>query len=114
MRDSIGEIMRKIRVSKNYSQEFVAERVGVEVTTYSRYESGRTQPRFEVIVLLAELYKMTLDDLQHYGDPNFKASEVGVEYIRNKSKVSVLVELDGLQTTLDNWVTKLTAINQVL
>ena len=114
MRDSIGEIMRKIRVSKNYSQEFVAERVGVEVTTYSRYESGRTQPRFEVIVLLAELYKMTLDDFQHYGDPNFKASEVSVEYIRNKSKVSVVVELDGLQATLENWITKLKAINQVL
>lgn len=33
---------------------------------------------------------------------------------RKRETVTVTVELDGLQTTLDKWVNKLTAINSVL
>lgn len=31
-----------------------------------------------------------------------------------KAQVSVIVELDGLQTTLNQWINKLTAINEVI
>jgi hypothetical protein len=34
--------------------------------------------------------------------------------IESRDKVSVVVHLDGLQTTLDKWIAKLTSINQIL
>lgn len=113
MNDDLPEILRKIRVLKNYSQEYLAEQIGVSLSSYARYEAGKVEIDFYSVLKIARLYKMSLDELVHYGDPNFKAEDIKAEYLR-RSKVSVLVELDGLDETLDQWVKKLKAINKVL
>lgn len=113
MADDIGELMRKIRVHKNLSQEHVAEEAGIDSTTYSRYERGETQPKFETVVQLAQLYKMTLDEFYHFGDPNFKAEESKPDYLM-KMKVNVIVELDGKDDTLNFWFKRLTSINKAI
>lgn len=113
MTDDIGEIMRKLRVRRNYSQEFVAEKVSVDYTTYSRYERGETSPKFEVILALADLYKMTLDEIVNHDNPTFKAEEPKASYTTRWS-VPIMVSLDGTEETLQTWLKRLTAINAAL
>lgn len=110
MAENIGEIMRKIRVNKNYSQEYVSETAGIDYTTYSRYERGETAPKFETIVALSNLYKLTLDEFYHYDDPTFSVGEPKQSYLK-KWTVPITIALDGTDETLEMWLIKLKAIN---
>lgn len=113
MNDDFPEILRKVRVLKNYSQEYVAEQIGVSLSSYARYEQGKVEIDFYSVVKIAGLYKMSIDALVHYNDPDFKVEEPRSAYLK-RSKVSVIVELDGLEETLDHWIKKLTAINKAI
>lgn len=110
MKEDFPDKLRKIRVLKNLSQEYVADQIGVSVSSYARYESGKVQIDFYSVAKLAKLYKISVDDLMHFGEPGYDVNEPTIEYLK-KDKVTVLVELDGLPGTLDGWVKKLTAIN---
>jgi transcriptional regulator with XRE-family HTH domain len=83
MTKDLHENLRKLRVHANYSQEYVAEKMGISLTTYSRIERGVSAIDFEYIVKAAQLYKMTLDELANYGDPQFqKSKNVKAEYLK--------------------------------
>ena len=105
--------MRKIRVNKNFSQEYVSEKASIDYTTYSRYERGETAPKFDTIVALANLYKMTLDEFYNYSNPDFKVSEPMTEYAKHWT-VPITITLDGREETLDKWISKLKALNAAL
>jgi len=113
MTDNLPENLRKIRVTHNYSQEYVADEINVSVSSYARYESSKVAIDFESVVKLAMLYKLTLDELYHYGDPTFNVSEPAESY-RKKQKISVIVELDGIEDNLNEWIVKLQKLNAAI
>ena len=53
-------MLRKIN---GYSQEEVAEKIGISRQAYAKWEKGTTIPDVEKCVLLAELYETTIDSL---------------------------------------------------
>jgi transcriptional regulator with XRE-family HTH domain len=113
MNEDFPERLRKIRVLKNYSQEFVAEQIGVSVSSYARYELGKVDIDFYSVARLAKLYKISIDTLFRFGDPGYTLEEMNMEY-QAKDSVTVIVELDGSEATFTHWIKKLTAINGVL
>jgi transcriptional regulator with XRE-family HTH domain len=113
MTEDLHDILRKVRVLKNFSQEYVAEKVGVSLSSYARYESKKVEIDFRTVFKLAELYKMTVDELVHYGDPDFKVEEPKLSY-QKKWNVPITVTLDGTNETLKMWMSKLVAINGAL
>lgn len=62
----IGENLLTLRKKFNYSQEDVAEKIGVSRQAVAKWESGETTPDLTNSIALAELYDVTLDDLVHY------------------------------------------------
>jgi Predicted transcriptional regulator len=52
----IGENLRKIRESKNLSQQYVADYLGVERKTYLNWEAGESSIKSVFIPKLAELF----------------------------------------------------------
>lgn len=58
-----GHCLRKQRDKMGYSQEFVAERLGMSQANYHKLESGKSEIRTRYLVKLAVLYKISLDDL---------------------------------------------------
>jgi transcriptional regulator with XRE-family HTH domain len=113
MKGDLHEIMRKIRVLKNYSQEYVAEKIGVSVSSYARYESKKVEIDFFSVLKLVDLYKMTLDEFIHFEDPDFKAEEPKFSY-QKKWSVQVIISLDGTVETLNTAFKKLTAMNATI
>jgi transcriptional regulator with XRE-family HTH domain len=111
MKQDFAEKLRKIRVFKNFSQEYVAEQIGVSLSSYSRYEGGRAID-FDLVVKLSTLYKMSIDELYHYGEPGYGIDEDQVGYIPDK--VAITIELDGMDESLGRWIKKITAINKVI
>lgn len=57
-----------LRNVKGYSQEEVAERIGVSRQAYAKWEKGETVPDVERCQKLAELYGVTIDSLVNYSN----------------------------------------------
>lgn len=58
--------LTELRKLNNYSQEDLAERIGVSRQTLSKYETGESLPDIEKCRLLAEVFSVTVDDLISY------------------------------------------------
>ena len=52
-----------LRKLNGYSQEQVAEKIGISRQAYAKWESGMTIPDLERAALLAQIYGITLDSL---------------------------------------------------
>lgn len=52
-----------LRNMHGYSQEYIAERIGISRQAYAKWESGATIPDIEKCALLAEEYGTTIDSL---------------------------------------------------
>lgn len=69
----VSENIMKLRKKYNYSQEDVAEKIGVTRQTIAKWENGESVPDVLYSNALAELFNVTLDNLV-----NFKESEDGL------------------------------------
>ena len=61
-----AENLTELRKLKNYSQEDLAERIGVSRQTLSKYETGESLPDIEKCRQLADVFSVTVDDLISY------------------------------------------------
>ena len=59
----LRENLIMLRSINGYSQEEVAEKIGISRQAYAKWESGKTVPDIEKCILLAEVYGVTLDSL---------------------------------------------------
>ena len=62
----IGQNIRKIRKAHGFSQEELAEMIGVSRQTMSKYETGESLPDIEKCKQLANAFGVTVDDLISY------------------------------------------------
>ncbi len=60
---SIGGKLYELRKKKGLSQEEVAEKLNVSRQTVSKWETDQSQPEFDKIVPICELYSITADEL---------------------------------------------------
>jgi len=76
MGTNISEKLKQARSAVRLSQEAVAEKVGVSRQTISNWETGKSYPDISSVVILSDVYEMTLDSLlkedealiRHYKD----------------------------------------------
>lgn len=77
--DRVGPRLRKLRQSRNLTLDDVAEATGVSVSKLSRLESGHRRPTLDVLLPLARVYRLPLDDLvgaPTTGDPRLRPKPV--------------------------------------
>ena len=63
MNQNFANNLRLLRQKKQYTQEQVAEKLGVSVQSVSRWECGTTYPDIMLLPELARLYDVLVDDL---------------------------------------------------
>lgn len=84
----IGKRIQKYRIQKNLTQEQVAETVGISQKHLSRIEKGYHNPRFDMIIHIAEALNIPTDALAK--DLSDNDVDVFLESIRpNIEKLSV-------------------------
>ena len=71
---NFGENLRRLRKSKDLSQEQLAEMLNISRQAVSKWESGKAYPDIENLVLLRSIFNITLDDL--ILDENIEKEEV--------------------------------------
>lgn len=57
------ENLRILRKEKDYSQEYLAEKLGVTRQTISKWENGTAMPDLKKLIELADFFEVSMDDL---------------------------------------------------
>ena len=57
----LGEILKKYRTKHGYTQKKLADYLGIDRTTYTKYETVR-KPEIDVIMRLAAFYNVSVED----------------------------------------------------
>ncbi|MGN0341473.1 MAG: helix-turn-helix domain-containing protein [Roseburia sp.] len=57
-----------LRKANNWSQEQLAEKLGISRQTLSKYETGESVPDIEKCKLIADCFEVSLDDLVNYSE----------------------------------------------
>ena len=59
----MGEKIKKLRTSKGYTQQQLAERLNVTKSLISAYENGQRSPSYEVLIGISSIFKVSTDYL---------------------------------------------------
>lgn len=61
---NFGEIIKKLRIEKDWTQEYVAKKLNISVGALSRYETGMYEPKsLDLVKDFAELFSVSTDFL---------------------------------------------------
>lgn len=120
----ITDILYRLRVNAGLSQQNVADELGVDISTYSRYEKGKAELKISHAKKLADFYRLSLDQFYNYGETNpahdlsnKNMVKEGVdEYLKKKKfrSVSLTVELDGSAETVNHYLKLIQDLNKVV
>ena len=55
--------IRDLREDADYTQQYVADQIGMWLNTYRNYETGKREPPLDFIISLAKLYDISIDYL---------------------------------------------------
>jgi transcriptional regulator with XRE-family HTH domain len=73
--DGVGSRLRQIRSQREITLVELSERTGISKSTLSRLENGQRRPSLELLLPLAQAYRVPLDDLvgaPDVGDPRIR------------------------------------------
>lgn len=109
----LNEIIRRLRRLKEWSQQNLADELGIHITTLIRYEKDSSVIPFKEIEKLAAIFSMTPPELLSFDDEKISlVMEPGAPYgLKKDSSIKVIIELDGQSKTLERWYSKLQKIN---
>lgn len=60
--------LKELRINKKLLQKDVASAVGIERTTYVKYENGQSEPSIDILKRIASFYEVSIDYLVGYSD----------------------------------------------
>lgn len=66
------EHLKNIRVASGYTQQNVADLLGIDRSTYAYYELGKTEPSIRNLKRLSALYKIPMDKFLQCAEPREK------------------------------------------
>ncbi|MCL1882847.1 MAG: helix-turn-helix transcriptional regulator [Defluviitaleaceae bacterium] len=57
-----SDVLRRLRLNEKYTQKVCAEKLGVELANYNKWENG-VAPNFEMLVKIADFFDVSIDYL---------------------------------------------------
>ncbi len=59
----IGAFLKQLRIEHHLTQEQLGQQIGVTNKTISRWETGNYMPPIECLILLSDLYKISINEI---------------------------------------------------
>jgi DNA-binding XRE family transcriptional regulator len=63
MEQKLSDQLRMTRMSCNLTQQQVADRLEIDRSTYTYYETGKTTPSIFTLMKLAEIFQVPIDSI---------------------------------------------------
>lgn len=82
---NIGKKIKSYRESKKMTQRDIAEELGVEPATVSKYESGILEPNLESLKRLSDVFEVYVDDLLN-DEEEFDISKINILNVLREQK----------------------------
>lgn len=87
----IGDKLKEARLKKNMTQEEVAEKIFVSRQSISNWENNKTYPDIGNVIVLSDLYDVSLDELLKGSDNFMKHLEESTDLVKSNKKLIVLI-----------------------
>lgn len=71
-----GKALSSLRKQADMTQNEIADRLNLSRQAISKYERGESFPDISVLVMIADMFSITLDELIGYGDPTKGESSI--------------------------------------
>ena len=97
-----GGYLSRLRKNADMTQSELADRLNVTHQAISRYEKGHCFPDIAVLVLLADIFHVTLDELIGAGEPTKREFEILGKVATGSNEIAVddLSEIAGIAPIL--------------
>lgn len=98
----VNERLRELRIKCGFTQNQIAKILNIDRSTYSYYEIGKTTPDISMLVTLAKIFNIPINELLASENVSLGVAEHDVrpEYIRGKKNSSHIYELLGAEKEL--------------
>ncbi len=101
------EKIRFMRQSKNWSQEDMADKLGMSVAGYAKIEQGRTDANFSKLEQIASVFELDVVELLSFGEKNVICligdnSVISMSQIMMGSSKELTFEMQKLQLSLEH------------
>ena len=104
--------LKELRKAKGYTQKELAEIIGVDTSSISKYEKGVAEPSFEVVKKLASALEVSIDCLSDVEiEANDSEQEI-LEYLRSNPEFKIL--FDRIKNSDKEDLNKLIAIHMAM
>lgn len=87
-----GQNLKYLRKLRGWTQEEFAAKIGIKRSLIGAYEEGRADPRFEVLEVLSDLFKVSLDELMRTDLAVSKGS-----YLASRRALKMAAEKNDIQ-----------------
>ncbi len=87
-----AQVLKRLRQENNWSQEELAEKIGVKRLAVGKYESGQTKPSAETLQRISETFDVSIDYLLSDEPDKFTKTEINdktlLEYMSEIEQMS--------------------------
>ena len=66
--NAFAKRLKELRSENNYTQNFIASKLGIRQQSYARYERGVGEPNLDTLVSIAKLFNVSTDYLLGIAD----------------------------------------------
>jgi transcriptional regulator with XRE-family HTH domain len=87
---SIGLIIRSLRIEKKWTQEELAEKVGVKRQQIQAYEKEKNYPHYNTMMLLCEIFGVDMNKLAGFASKNVHFGENTIAFQQLKEENAAL------------------------
>ncbi len=113
MAATIKNKIKNIRELKNYTQEYMAERLGVTQAGYSKIEKGKTSLSYEKLVDIGKILDVTVEDIISF-DYDKYFSNFNNNKITGNNNGSILINADNSSVLKELYEDKIQLLEKLL
>lgn len=100
------ERLRELRVQSNYSQQDLADKIGVTKQTISQYERGVRKPDMDTLTALCDIFNVSSDYLMGKSDVTVRllnSDDLKRLNLSYQKQSDMAAHFDGEEFTEDEW-----------
>ncbi|PXY45829.1 helix-turn-helix transcriptional regulator [Flavobacterium hydrophilum] len=111
MATTIKNKIKNIRELKNYTQEYMAEKLGVTQAGYSKIEKGKTSLSYEKLVEIGKILDVSVEDIISFDYDRYFNS---FNKISGNNNGSILINTENTSTIKELYEDKIQLLEKLL